>query len=155
MLTSLGIQQEQLSRAKDRESGKLAKRKDSTTGTASPMGGASTQSPAGSAQATPTSSTSNLVEPRSKPMHIDGPTQTHAGAPSPGGPQTNQNITPNQSPYQQHGSVGGGSGSSGSSQPSPATHGRHMPPLAPSVIISSSAPVSSSSIVSVAPKRNC
>ena len=106
-------------------------------GTASPLSGLSTQSPAGSAQATPTSSTSNLVESR-KPMHIDGPTQSHAGAPSVGGSQNNMNA--NQNSYEQRDSIGR-SGSSGSSGQSPTTHGRHNQPPAPSVIISSSAPV--------------
>ncbi|KAI7468182.1 hypothetical protein KC351_g13743, partial [Hortaea werneckii] len=82
--------QEQLSRAKDREGGKLGKsKKDSSSGTASPHGGSS-QSPGGSAAATPTSSTSNLADTRNKTISgPDGPVQPGPGAPQPNAPQIN------------------------------------------------------------------
>ncbi|CZT21427.1 related to B56-delta regulatory subunit of protein phosphatase 2A [Ramularia collo-cygni] len=117
----------QLSRAKDREGNKLAKKKDGSSGTASPHNGsASGQSPA----ATPSSSTSNLVDPRNKPLS-DAPTQSHPGAPMPGQPPanaTNQGLFPPLSGT----AASGGQGPPGG----PSTPGR----LAPSVVISPSAP---------------
>ncbi|KAF2171082.1 hypothetical protein M409DRAFT_64046 [Zasmidium cellare ATCC 36951] len=127
---------EQLSRAKDREGNKLAKKKDSSSGTQSPHGGSSNQSPAGSAHATPTSSTSNLVDQRNKPLPTDGPSQSHPGAPVPGPQQMNMN--PGSQGFPQHGTVGGQQPGGGQNQQGPSTPGRHG--LAPSVVISPSAP---------------
>ncbi|KAK4501854.1 hypothetical protein PRZ48_007663 [Zasmidium cellare] len=127
---------EQLSRAKDREGNKLAKKKDSSSGTQSPHGGSSNQSPAGSAHATPTSSTSNLVDQRNKPLPTDGPSQSHPGAPMPGPQQMNMN--PASQGFQQHGNVGGQQPGGGQNQQGPSMPGRHG--LAPSVVISPSAP---------------
>jgi len=122
---------EQLSRGKDKEGNKLAKNKKDSSGTASPHGG-SNQSPAGSAHATPTSSTSNLVDSRNKPLPSDAPSQSHPGAPTPGQQQTNQGG--NQGLFQQH---GGQQNTAGQTAPGgPGTPGRH----APSVVISPSAP---------------
>ncbi|SMR57103.1 unnamed protein product [Zymoseptoria tritici ST99CH_1E4] len=124
----------QLSRAKDREGNKLAKKKDSTSGTASPHNG-TTQSPAGSAHATPTSSTSNLVDPRNKPLPADAPNQSHPGAPVPGQSQANAQ---NPSLFAQHGAISAMPGQG--QQGGPSTPGRQNNPLAPSVVISPSAP---------------
>ncbi|CAK1365759.1 unnamed protein product [Cercospora beticola] len=125
--------QEQLSRAKDREGNKLAKKgsKDNTSGTQSPAGGPSnSQSPAGSAQATPTSSTSNLVDGRNKPQS-DAPTQSHPGAPMPGQPASNIGSTQGQ--FSQHGTANANPSNSGPHQQGgPSTPGR-LGQLAPSV----------------------
>ncbi|KAM0723595.1 hypothetical protein Q7P37_000582 [Cladosporium fusiforme] len=129
---------EQLSRTrdKDKEGNKLAKKKDSSSGTASPQ---TNQSPAGSGQATPTSSTSNLVDSRSKSLPgPDGPNQTHPGAPNPGPPGMSTHQTP--SLVSQHGSYGGAGGTNaGQPQGGPNTPARHGP-MNPSVVISPSAP---------------
>lgn len=141
-------QHDQLSRGKDRDGNKVTKKKDSSSGTASPLGGSSTQSPAGSAQATPTSSTSNLVDPRNKPLPgQDGPTQPHAGAPMPG-PPANANMQSNPNAYQPP-AMSGSSPSNGASTGTPTTPARHNLPLAPSVIISPSAPVRTESHVTL------
>ncbi|KAK5166532.1 serine/threonine-protein phosphatase 2A 56 kDa regulatory subunit delta isoform [Saxophila tyrrhenica] len=132
---------EQLSRNKDREGNKLAKKKDSSSGTASPLGGPSNQSPSGSAQATPTSSTSNLVDARNKSVPApDGPTQSHPGAPMPGGQGSNANSQPNSGMFQPHPVVSGNSPANGSSSTGQNTPGRHGQQMAPSVVISPSAP---------------
>ncbi|CAK3828669.1 Serine threonine- phosphatase 2A 56 kDa regulatory subunit delta isoform [Lecanosticta acicola] len=132
-----GFRQRVLSRSKrDGEGSKLSKKKDSSSGTASPHGGSSSQSPAGSAQATPTSSTSNLVDSRNKPPPDGAPTQSHPGAPMPG----QQQMIPGQNQFQQHGGAGGPQ-SAGQNQQGPSTPGRHgLGSLAPSVVISPSAP---------------
>ncbi|KAL9530211.1 Serine/threonine-protein phosphatase [Sphaerulina musiva] len=133
--------QEQLSRAKDRESNKLAKKgtKDNNaSGTQSPAGGPSnSQSPAGSAQATPTSSTSNLVDGRNK-AQTDAPTQSHPGAPMPGQPPLNMGA--NQGQFAQHGNASGNPSTSGSHQQGGQSTPGRLGPLAPSVVISPSAP---------------
>ncbi|KAK6430236.1 serine/threonine-protein phosphatase 2A 56 kDa regulatory subunit delta isoform, partial [Oleoguttula sp. CCFEE 5521] len=133
-----GFRQRVLSRSrdKDREGNKLAKKKDAgSSGTASPLTG--TQSPAGSTNATPTSSTSNLVDARGKPATgTDGPTQSHAGAPAPGPPGMGANAPAGQSFAQQHHSFGGGAPTA---QAPTHTPGR-LGPLPPSVVISPSAP---------------
>ncbi|KAK3698063.1 serine/threonine-protein phosphatase 2A 56 kDa regulatory subunit delta isoform [Vermiconidia calcicola] len=133
---------EQLSRNKDREGNKLAKKKETSSGTASPHGGSSTQSPAGSGQATPTSSTSNLVDARNKSQPTpDGPTQSHPGAPSPGAPPaSNVNMQQNSNMFQGHQAMGSGNPSNGAITTGPTTPGRHSQPLNPSVVISPSAP---------------
>ncbi|KXT14454.1 hypothetical protein AC579_4804 [Pseudocercospora musae] len=131
---------DQLSRNKDREGNKLAKKggKDGASGTASPHGGSSTQSPAGSAHATPTSSTSNLVDSRNKPLPSDAPTQSHPGAPMPGQPQ--MNVGPNSGQFPQHGNAAANPSSTAPNQQgAPSTPGR-LGQLAPSVVISPSAP---------------
>ncbi|KAL1589773.1 hypothetical protein WHR41_01551 [Cladosporium halotolerans] len=113
-----GFRQRVLSRTrdKDKEGNKLAKKKDSSSGTASPQ---TNQSPAGSGQATPTSSTSNLVDSRSKSLSgSDGPNQSHPGAPNPGP---------------------SGGANAGQAQGGPNTPGRHGA-MNPSVVISPSAP---------------
>ncbi|KAI5365496.1 Putative protein phosphatase 2A, regulatory B subunit, B56, armadillo-like helical [Septoria linicola] len=136
-----GFRQRVLSRAKDREGNKLAKKgsKDNTSGTQSPAGGPAnnSQSPAGSAQATPSSSTSNLVDGRNKPQS-DAPTQSHPGAPMPG--QNPMNMGSNQGQFPQHGNASANPSNSGPHQQGgPSTPGR-LGPLAPSVVISPSAP---------------
>ncbi|OQO15112.1 Serine/threonine-protein phosphatase 2A 56 kDa regulatory subunit delta isoform [Cryoendolithus antarcticus] len=133
-----GFRQRVLSRSrdKDREGNKLAKKKDAgSSGTASPLTG--TQSPAGSTNATPTSSTSNLVDARGKPQTgTEGPTQSHAGAPAPGPPGMGANAPAGQSFAQQHHSFGAGAPTA---QAPTHTPGR-LGPLPPSVVISPSAP---------------
>ncbi|EME43049.1 hypothetical protein DOTSEDRAFT_72441 [Dothistroma septosporum NZE10] len=133
-----GFRQRVLSRAKDRDGNKLAKKKDSS-GTASPAN----QSPAGSAHATPTSSTSNLVDQRNKPLPTDGPTQSHPGAPSPGqanNMNANNTAGPQSGSFPQHGSSFNGQQSAGGqNQQGPPTPGR-LGTLPPSVVISPSAP---------------
>ncbi|KAK4542297.1 hypothetical protein LTR36_006950 [Oleoguttula mirabilis] len=134
-----GFRQRVLSRGKDkdRESNKLGKKKDSSSGTASPHGGSTSQSPAGSAQATPTSSTSNLVDTRNKPLPgSEGPVQPGPGAPPPGAPQINMGFGggPSQGAFQPQGM--GASGTSGPLQ-GPGTPNRHGQ-LPPSVIVSPS-----------------
>lgn len=134
-------QHEQLSRGKDRDGNKLAKKEKSSSGSASPLGGSSSQSPTGSAQATPTGSTSNLVDPRNKPLPgQDNPTQSHPGAPMPGAP-ANSSLSQTSNAYQPP-ALGGTSPSNGASTLAPTTPARHNLPLAPSVVISPSIPVS-------------
>ncbi|KAK5134772.1 hypothetical protein LTR08_006147 [Meristemomyces frigidus] len=125
-----GFRARVLSRSKDREGNKLAKKKDSTSGTASPHGGSLGQSPSGSAQATPTSSTSNLAETR-KPGS-DGPAQSGSAAPAPGAPPMNTGFG-----AQNTGSFGQGGGPSGGPLQGQTTPGR-LGPLPPSVVISPS-----------------
>lgn len=138
------LQHEQLSRSKDKDGGKLAKKKDSSSGTASPHGGSSNQSPS----ATPTSSTSNLVEGRNKQLPgPDVPTQNHAGAPMPG-PPTNSSMQQTSNAFSPP-AMSGSSASNGASTGGPSTPARHNLPLAPSVVISPSAPVSAVSTRSV------
>ncbi|KAI7596084.1 Serine/threonine-protein phosphatase 2A 56 kDa regulatory subunit delta [Hortaea werneckii] len=129
--------QEQLSRAKDREGGKLGKsKKDSSSGTASPHGGSS-QSPGGSAAATPTSSTSNLADTRNKTIPgPDGPVQPGAGAPQPNAPQINMPFGGQPGGYQQNAA---GQSPSGGPQQGPGTP-RGQGQMPPSVVVSPSAP---------------
>ena len=121
------------------EADKYLKKKDSSSsGTASPQ---PNQSPAGSGQATPTGSTSNLVDARSKSLSgSDGPNQTHPGAPNPGPPGMSTQQTPSLVPP--HSSYSGSGGANaGLPQGGPNTPGRHGG-MNPSVVISPSAPVS-------------
>jgi len=128
-----GFRQRVLSRAKD--GNKLAKnKKDNNSGAASPNVGAS-QSPAGSAHATPTSSTSNLVDPRNKPLPNE--TQTASQASTAQTVQPGANTALNQGHFQPH-SIGMAP-VSGTNQGA-VTPGRHGQPMPPSVVISPSAP---------------
>ncbi|WPG98415.1 Hypothetical protein R9X50_00120500 [Acrodontium crateriforme] len=125
---------EQLSRAKDRDrdGNKIGKKKDSASGTASPHNGSSNQSPAGSASATPTSSTSNLVDLRNKPLPgTDGQNSGHLGVTPPGASQVNMPFGANSGSYQ--GMAVNNPGGLGL----PSTPGRHGLPL-PGVVISPS-----------------
>ncbi|KAK3658855.1 serine/threonine-protein phosphatase 2A 56 kDa regulatory subunit delta isoform [Elasticomyces elasticus] len=123
------------SRSKDRDGNKLAKKKDGgSSGTQSPHGGPSNQSPANSAQATPTSSTSNLVDQRVKGMAPEGPTQQGAGAPPPGAP-----ATMGMGFGQHQGQFGPQTNNAGGAPQGPGTPGRHSV-LPPSVVVSPSAP---------------
>ncbi|KAK3110059.1 serine/threonine-protein phosphatase 2A 56 kDa regulatory subunit delta isoform [Teratosphaeriaceae sp. CCFEE 6253] len=125
-----GFRQRVLSRSKDRDGNKLAKKKDGSSGTASPHGGSSGQSPANSAQATPTSSTSNLVDPRNKGP--DGTPQPGPGAPQPGAPPMSMGFGPHQGQFGQQNNVGG-------PLQGPATPGRHNI-LPPNVVVTPSGP---------------
>ncbi|KAF2111316.1 serine/threonine protein phosphatase 2A [Lophiotrema nucula] len=126
---------EQLSRAKD---SKTSKKKDSSSGTASPSHGA-TNSPSGSAQATPTSSQTQLVDSRNKPLPAG---ETASGTPNalqPGHPGVPSSLgTAGQLGGQQNNLNFGGASNGGGS--GPGTPHRAGQPLAPSVIISPSAP---------------
>ncbi|CAN9081326.1 unnamed protein product [Alternaria alternata] len=126
---------EQLSRSKDSKS---SKKKDSSSGTASPSLAAS-NSPSGSAQATPSSSQTQLTDARSKSQPAADGASSNIGSlqqnPQPssgslaGGPQSfgGQGVM---SP-----GVAGNAGAAG-----PGTPSRLGQPLAPSVVISPSAP---------------
>ncbi|KAF1996463.1 protein phosphatase 2A regulatory B subunit [Amniculicola lignicola CBS 123094] len=126
-----GLRQRVLSRAKDNKSSK--KTKDSTSGTSSPSHGAS-QSPSGSAQGTPSSSQTQLIEARNKPLPVgDQPTPI---APS---LQTSQQGAPGSLGGASH--FGGGQGLMGLGGGASAANTPHrIGPLAPSVVISPSAP---------------
>ncbi|EXJ91622.1 hypothetical protein A1O3_00172 [Capronia epimyces CBS 606.96] len=125
---------EQLSRAKD--SNKSSKKKDSSSTTASPLSASATlaggesRSPNSSNAATPTSSTTNVNDVRIKNSNNDSGAGSHVNTLLPG----------------VHGSGSGGSGqhyiqqSSGLGPTGPGTPGRQGGHLAPSVIISPSAP---------------
>ncbi|OCK79741.1 protein phosphatase 2A regulatory B subunit [Lepidopterella palustris CBS 459.81] len=130
---------EQLSRAKDNNK---SKKKDSTSGTSSPsLGGSSTHSPSGSAHATPTSSTTQLVDPRNKPLPVgDGAAATTANPPQPAHNSVPSALTAgSQFLTGQQGIMGlGGAGSP--SATGPGTPHRSNQGLAPSVVISPSAP---------------
>ncbi|KAK5116223.1 Serine/threonine-protein phosphatase 2A 56 kDa regulatory subunit delta isoform [Meristemomyces frigidus] len=136
-----GFRQRVLSRNKDREGNKLAKKKDGSSGTASPLGGSSGQSPANSAAATPTSSTSNLVDPRNKPLPSgEGPAQPSQGAPSPGTQQANTGFGFGLGQGQQMNNGGAQSPGAGP-QHGLGASGRHtLPGGPPSVVVSPSAP---------------
>ncbi|KAK5159673.1 Serine/threonine-protein phosphatase 2A 56 kDa regulatory subunit delta isoform [Oleoguttula sp. CCFEE 6159] len=130
---------EQLSRAKD--SNKSSKKKDSSSGTSSPShGGSSTHSPAGSAHATPTSSTANLVDSRNKlPVGADGPGASHNPA-QPGQPGLSSSLPSAQQFMPQQptmNNVGGSAGGLGPGGPGTPNRQHH---IAPSVVISPSAP---------------
>ncbi|KAK4565717.1 serine/threonine-protein phosphatase 2A 56 kDa regulatory subunit delta isoform [Recurvomyces mirabilis] len=135
-----GFRQRVLSRNKDREGNKLAKKKDGSSGTASPHGGSSGQSPANSNAVTPTSSTSNLVDPRNKPLPgPEGPTQPGPGAPSPGTQQANTGFGFGMAQGQQMNNGGAQSPGSGPGQ-GLGTMTRHsLPGGPPSVVVSPSA----------------
>ncbi|KAI9676028.1 MAG: Serine/threonine-protein phosphatase 2A 56 kDa regulatory subunit delta isoform [Caeruleum heppii] len=138
---------EQLSRAKD--SNKSLKKKDSSSGTSSPshssLGGstARAQSPASSNHATPTSSSTTLGvgDGRNKPLPPgdNGPpgtghaAQTHSPLPNAQSPlASNQQMMPHQYPF--------GAAAMGANPAVPGTPSRQGGPIAPSVIISPSAP---------------
>ncbi|KAF2021380.1 protein phosphatase 2A regulatory B subunit [Aaosphaeria arxii CBS 175.79] len=122
---------EQLSRAKDNKS---SKKKDSSPGTSSPSHG-STQSPSGSAQATPSSSQTQLADTRNKPLpsgDSSGSVNTLQSQQS--GPSNNLSGG---APFAGQPAFGG-QGNAGAS--GPGTPHRAGQPLAPSVVISPSAP---------------
>ncbi|KAK4997492.1 serine/threonine-protein phosphatase 2A 56 kDa regulatory subunit delta isoform [Elasticomyces elasticus] len=139
--TMKGMRQKIFSRGKD--SKKITKEKGpSSSGTSSPHGGSTSQSPAGSAHATPTSSTANLVEPRNKPLPgADGqiPSQSNPSQATPPGMSLPSQQSHPYMPQPPHmGSFAGGVDRMGSS--GPPTPNRHGQSMAPSVIISPSAP---------------
>ncbi|KAF2685419.1 protein phosphatase 2A regulatory B subunit [Lentithecium fluviatile CBS 122367] len=124
---------DQLSRGKSEKS---SKKKDSSSGTSSPSHGAS-NSPSGSAHATPSSSQTQLIDSRNKPLPAGDSASGNPGS------QPGQSGGPN--------SVGGGAqfggqqgimglGAGGAAASGPGTPHRAGQPLAPSVIISPSAP---------------
>lgn len=125
---------EQLSRAKDNKS---SKKKDSASGTASPSL-ASSQSPSNSAQPTPSSSQTQLADARSKiqSSSADG-APANPGPPLPGQPGPPSSAAAGALFGAQQGLMGsGGAGSAAG----PGTPHRLGQPLAPSVVISPSAP---------------
>ena len=108
-------------------------------GTASPHGSGSTQSPSNSAQGTPTSSQTHLVDQRNKPLPPENGSGPEARSNNGGAVTAAQIAQSNQQ--------GGPAGSSfhqgqyqhpGSNAPSTPDR---MQPLAPSVVVSPSAPV--------------
>ncbi|KAJ4511555.1 serine/threonine-protein phosphatase 2A 56 kDa regulatory subunit delta isoform [Exophiala dermatitidis] len=125
---------EQLSRAKD--SNKSSKKKDSSSATASPLSTSSTvaggdsKSPNSSNAATPSSSTTNVTDVRAKNANNEGATGGHANTLQPGAHTVGS--SPGSQHYIQQSSAHGAGG--------PATPGRQGGHLAPSVIISPSAP---------------
>ncbi|KAF2204449.1 protein phosphatase 2A regulatory B subunit, partial [Delitschia confertaspora ATCC 74209] len=129
---------EQLSRAKDNKS---SKKKDSSSGTSSPSQAGSTQSPSGSAQATPTSSQTTLVDSRNKPLPSgDNSAGGNANSFQPGQQGLGSSLGGgSQFISGQQGMISGpGSSASGSTPGTPNRTGGTQ--LAPSVIISPSAP---------------
>ncbi|KAF1812179.1 protein phosphatase 2A regulatory B subunit [Eremomyces bilateralis CBS 781.70] len=129
---------EQLSRAKD--SNRSSKKKDSS-GTASPSQGGSSNSPANSAHATPTSSTTQLIDSRNKPLPGGDapPGATSHSTPAPPTQGLPNSLNPGQSfsaPQQSAAGVGGSPGGGSG----PGTPHRPNVPITPSVIISPSAP---------------
>ncbi|KAF2790411.1 serine/threonine protein phosphatase 2A [Melanomma pulvis-pyrius CBS 109.77] len=127
---------EQLARATDKKS---SKKKESSSGTSSPSHGAS-NSPSGSAQVTPSSSQTTLPDSRNKPLPSGESASGNPSALQPGQPGMPSALG---SASQQFGgnpalSGLGGAGSAGTS--GPGTPHRAGQPLAPSVIISPSAP---------------
>ncbi|KAJ4293431.1 serine/threonine-protein phosphatase 2A 56 kDa regulatory subunit delta isoform [Kalmusia sp. IMI 367209] len=126
---------EQLARAK---TDKSSKKKDSTSGTSSPSHGAS-NSPSGSAHATPSSSQTQLTDGRNKPLPSGEGVTGNTGSLQPGQPGVPNSLgAGSQSSGQQGVGSFGGAGSAGAS--GPGTPHRAGQPLAPSVIISPSAP---------------
>ncbi|KAF2467989.1 protein phosphatase 2A regulatory B subunit [Lindgomyces ingoldianus] len=126
---------EQLSRAKDNKS---SKKKDSSSGTSSPSHGA-TQSPSGSANATPTSSQTHLLDARNKPLPSGDSSAGSVSSLPAGQPGLPSSLTPGSQFGGQQGIMGlGGAGNAGAG--GPGTPHRSSQPLAPSVIISPSAP---------------
>ncbi|KAF2455637.1 phosphatase 2A regulatory B subunit-domain-containing protein [Lineolata rhizophorae] len=134
-------QHEQLARAKDPN--KSSKKKDSTSGASSPSHGAS-QSPAGSAHGTPTSSTTQLIDPRNKPL----PSNDSAGGPGhanqgqSGQSSHPSSMTPGQGQFmpQQQGIMSSGGSNANAAASAPSTPNRSNPSMPPSVVISPSAP---------------
>ncbi|KAJ9629774.1 serine/threonine-protein phosphatase 2A 56 kDa regulatory subunit delta isoform [Taxawa tesnikishii (nom. ined.)] len=133
---------EQLQRArpdKDKDSSKITKKKGDSSGTSSPHGGSSSQSPAGSAHATPTSSTHNLADTRGKSPSTSDISGSHGSNAQPGAqnmgggmPQHHQFMP--QPPHP--GNISQGAGGQ------PVTPSRYNnQPVPPSVIISPSAPL--------------
>ncbi|KAH3998570.1 serine/threonine-protein phosphatase 2A regulatory subunit [Parastagonospora nodorum] len=126
---------EQLSRAK--EGNKSSKKKDSTSGTSSPSQGAS-NSPSNSAQNTPSSSQTALADARSKIQPAADGTPV-PGLQQPGQPAASGSLGGAPQFGAQQGMAGpstaGNAGASG-----PGTPSRLGQPLAPSVVISPSAP---------------
>lgn len=125
---------------------KSSSKKKDQTGTASPShGGSGTHSPAGSAHATPTSSTTQLpIDPRSKPLPGAGDnagSASNAAPPQPGQPGAPNSLAPG-SQYMAGQQAAQGSTNNGMSGGGPGTPTRAGQPLAPSVVISPSAPVS-------------
>ncbi|KAH7413777.1 phosphatase 2A regulatory B subunit-domain-containing protein [Phaeosphaeria sp. MPI-PUGE-AT-0046c] len=127
---------EQLSRAK--EGNKSSKKKDSTSGTASPSQGASS-SPSNSAQATPSSSQTTLADARSKIQPAADGSSASSGSLQPG--QSGSSGAPAGAPQfgAQPGMSGAGNAGNGGAS-GPGTPSRLGQPLAPSVVISPSAP---------------
>jgi len=127
---------EQLSRSKDKDS-KSSKKKDSAPGTASPLLGAS-HSPSGSAQATPSSSQTQLTDARNKIMPaVDAPV-AHSGSSQPG-PQLTAGTLAAGPHFGQQGILGPAAAAPAGAA-GPGTPSRLGQPLAPSVVISPSAP---------------
>lgn len=135
------FQHEQLSRAKD--SNKSSKKKDSISGTASPSqasgpSGTDSRSPATSAQGTPTSSTTNVSDVRSRASA--GSDTGSAGTLHPNSMHHAAQNLPNAPPghaFMPQPPAGLQASAGGPGTPSrPGTH------LNPSVVISPSAPVS-------------
>ncbi|KAH7079590.1 phosphatase 2A regulatory B subunit-domain-containing protein [Paraphoma chrysanthemicola] len=128
---------EQLSRAK--EGNKSSKKKDSASGTASPSQAAS-NSPSNSAQPTPSSSQTQLADARSKiqqPAADGAQPSTGSLQPGPAGPAGSIAGAP-QFGAQQGAAASNSAGAAGAS--GPGTPHRMGQPLAPSVVISPSAP---------------
>lgn len=132
-------QTDKLSRAHENKS---SKKKDQS-GTSSPShANSGTHSPAGSAQATPTSSQTQL--PINKPLPSNDNAAAAAGHPAsalPGQPGMPNSLAPGAQfmSGQPHMAQGAGNGIPGAV---PGTPNRGGQPLAPSVVISPSAPVS-------------
>ncbi|KAL9082549.1 MAG: hypothetical protein Q9165_008863 [Trypethelium subeluteriae] len=140
---------EQLSRAKDSNKDRK-KDKSGSSGTSSPSHG-TTLSPSNSAQATPTSSTSNLVDSRNKPLpnadgqaaagHNLGPAGSQSG--TSGSPSPNHQYNQQASPQgNQAGNTNNQFGGAGPGTPSRGggTGVGGAPNMSPSVVITPSAP---------------
>ncbi|KAF2269494.1 serine/threonine protein phosphatase 2A [Lojkania enalia] len=126
---------EQLSRAKDDKS---SKKKDSNSGTASPSHGAS-NSPSSSAHGTPSSSQTQLIESRNKPLPSGDNSSALPNSLQPGQPGATGSLGPGgQFGGQQGTGAFGAAGNAGAA--GPGTPHRAGQQLAPSVIISPSAP---------------
>ncbi|KAH7396310.1 phosphatase 2A regulatory B subunit-domain-containing protein [Pyrenochaeta sp. MPI-SDFR-AT-0127] len=127
---------EQLSRNKDSKS---SKKKDSTSGTASPSHGAS-NSPSGSAQATPSSSQTQLADSRGKSQPAaDGAPGNIGSLQQPGQQPASGSLAAGPQFGAQQGLMGPG-GATNPGAPGSVTPHKFGQPLAPSVIISPSAP---------------
>ncbi|KAJ4346771.1 serine/threonine-protein phosphatase 2A 56 kDa regulatory subunit delta isoform [Didymosphaeria variabile] len=127
---------EQLARAKSDKS--TSKKKDSNNGTSSPSHGASS-SPSGSAHATPTSSQTQLTDARNKPLPSGDGATGSTGSLQPGQPGVPSSLGAGSSFGGQQGTGNFGGASSAAASGSGTPH-RAGQPLAPSVIISPSAP---------------
>ncbi|KAK7623763.1 armadillo-type protein [Phyllosticta citricarpa] len=139
-----GFRQRVSDKLRAHDSKSSSKKKDQS-GTASPShGGSGTHSPAGSAHATPTSSTTQLpIDPRSKPLPGAGGdnagSASHTAASQPGQPGAPNSLAPG-SQYMGGQQMAQGSTNNGMSGGGPGTPTRAGQPLAPSVVISPSAP---------------